>query len=135
MTDYFHPAEGKQALLQVSSLGLAYLGDAVHELLVRALLCRQGKLDAGAGHAAALAYVTAPRQAEMAAKIMPLLTQEEQDIYRRARNAAPHNIPKGATRAEYQAATALEALMGSLYIQGKTARLSELFAVMVGEEA
>ena len=60
------------------------------------------------------------------------LTEEEADVFRRGRNASPHSIPKAASREEYQAATALEALFGYLYLQGKTERLNELFTLMMG---
>ncbi|MEI3103787.1 MAG: ribonuclease III domain-containing protein [Oscillospiraceae bacterium] len=51
---------------------------------------------------------------------LPLLTQEEQDVFRRGRNANVHSIPAHASRAQYQQATALEALLGYLYLQGQT---------------
>ena len=69
----------------------------------------------------------------MAPKILPLLTQEEADVFRRGRNTAPHSVPRAASREEYQTATALEALFGWLYLQGKTQRLNELFAIMMEE--
>ena len=61
--DYFHLSAPKQDLLNMSSLGFAYLGDAVYEVMVRAWLCLHGKLTPGRQHKAALAYVAAPRQA------------------------------------------------------------------------
>ena len=62
------------------------------------------------------------------------LTEEEERIYKRGRNANPHSHPRGATRREYQIATGLEALFGWLYIQGNTPRLNELFEIMMEEE-
>ena len=132
--DYFHLSEDKQELLKMSNLGLAYLGDAVYELMVRSWLCCHGKLAPGSLHRAALAYVAAPRQARMLEKILPSLTEEEERIYKRGRNANPHSHPRGATRREYQIATGLEALFGWLYIQGNTPRLNELFEIMMEEE-
>ena len=67
-------------------------------------------------------------------RILPLLTQEEEEVFRRGRNTAPHSVPKAASRGEYQAATGLEALFGWLYLQGRTDRLNQLFEVMMGEE-
>ena len=133
--DYFHLSEDKQELLKMSNLGLAYLGDAVYELMVRSWLCLHGKLTPGSLHRAALAYVAAPRQAEMLEKILPSLTEEEERIYKRGRNANPHSHPRGAPRREDQIATGLEALVGWLYIQGNTGRLNELFEIMMKEEA
>ena len=133
--DYFHIIEKKQDLLNLSNLGLAYLGDAVYEVMVRSRLVLQGKLTPGTLHRAALDYVAAPRQAAMTEKILPLLTEEEMRIYKRGRNASPHSHPKGATRQEYQIATGLEALFGWLYLNGENDRLNTLFeALVAGEE-
>ena len=133
--DYFHITEDKQELLNLSNLGLAYLGDAVYEVMVRSRLVLHGKLTPGTLHRAALDYVAAPRQAAMTEKILPLLTEEEARIYKRGRNANPHSHPKGATRQEYQIATGLEALFGWLYLNGENDRLNTLFEAMTaGEE-
>ena len=133
--DYFHITEDKQDLLKLSNLGLAYLGDAVYEVMVRARMVLRGKLTPGKLHQAALDYVAAPRQAAMTEKILPLLTEEEERIFKRGRNANPHSHPKGATRQEYQIATGLEALFGWLYLNGENERLNVLFDAMVaGEE-
>ena len=67
-------------------------------------------------------------------RILPLLTGEEGDVFRRGRNTSPHSVPQNASRADYQAATGLEALFGWLYLQGQTRRLNELFAGLMGEE-
>ena len=61
------------------------------------------------------------------------LTEEELAVFRRGRNANVHSIPRHASRAEYQQATALEALIGWLYLRGEKTRIEELFAVMMGE--
>ena len=133
--DYFHIIEDKQDLLKVSNLGLAYLGDAVYEVMVRSWLVLHGRLTPGKLHQSALAYVAAPRQAAMMEKLLPLLTEEEDRVYKRGRNANPHSHPKGATRQEYQIATGLEALFGWLYLNGANDRLNTLFeAMLAGEE-
>ena len=93
--DYFHLSAPKQDLLNMSSLGFAYLGDAVYEVMVRAPLCLHGKLTPGRQHKAALAYVAAPRQAALLERILPLLTQEEAQVLKRGRNASPHSYPRG----------------------------------------
>lgn len=133
MTDYFNLNMSRESLLTLSSLGLAHLGDSVFEVMVRSWLCLQGKAKPRDLHRATVKYVAAPAQAAMVQKILPILTQEEQDVYRRGRNTAPHSVPKAASRGEYQAATALEALFGWLYLQGRTDRLNELFAIMMDE--
>ena len=132
--DYFHLSAPKQDLLNMSSLGFAYLGDAVYEVMVRAWLCLHGKLTPGRQHKAALAYVAAPRQAALLERILPLLTQEEAQVLKRGRNASPHSYPKGATRQEYLAATGLETLFGWLYLWGETDRLNTLFETMMEGE-
>ena len=133
--DYFHIIEDKQDLLKVSNLGLAYLGDAVYEVMVRSWLVLHGRFTPGKLHQAALDYVAAPRQAAMMEKLFPVLTEEEARIFKRGRNANPHTYPKGATRQEYQIATGLETLFGWLYLNGENDRLNTLFETMTaGEE-
>ena len=134
MTDYFHLSMDRDSLLSLSSLGLAHLGDSVFEVMVRSWLCLHGKAKAKDLHRATVHYVAAPAQAERAERMLPLLTQEETDVFRRGRNTTPHSVPKAATRAQYQAATGLEALFGWLYLQGRTDRLNELFSIMMEGE-
>ena len=134
MTDYFHLNLERDALLSLSSLGLAHLGDGVFEVMVRSWLILRGKAKAKDLHRATVRYVTAPAQAAAVERLLPLLTPEEADVYRRGRNTAPHSVPKAASRAQYQAATGLEALFGWLYLQGRTERLNELFEVIMAGE-
>jgi len=129
--DYFRLEAEREQVGNLSNLGLAYLGDAVFEVMIRSYLCLEGKLTSGKLHKAALDYVTAPAQAAMVEKILPQLSVEEAEVYRRGRNTKPHSVPKAARREEYQAATALETLFGWLYLQGRTERLNELFSVML----
>ena len=131
MTDYFHLHIERDALLSLSSLGLAHLGDSVYEVMVRSWLVLHGKAKARDLHRATVQYVAAPAQARLLQKLLPLLTQEEEDVFRRGRNTAPHSIPKAASRGDYQAATGLEALFGWLYLQGRTDRLNQLFQAMM----
>ena len=135
MPDYFDLHMPKGELMTVSSLGLAHLGDAVFELLVRSWVCMGGTAKIKDLHKQTVRFVTAPAQAVLAEKILPLLSEEEADVFRRGRNAAPHSIPKAASRGQYQTATALEALFGWLWLQGRAERINELFsAMMEGEE-
>ena len=133
MTDYFHVHIERDALLSLPSLGLAHLGDSVFEVMVRAWLILHGRAKARDLHRATVRYVAAPAQAAAVERLLPLLTPEEADVYRRGRNTAPHSVPKAASRAQYQAATGLEALFGWLYLQGRTERLNELFEVIMAE--
>lgn len=135
MTDYFHINIDQDALLSLSTLGLAHLGDGVYELMVRSWLCLHGKATNAGLHKAAVKYVAAPAQAKLARAILPLLTEEEQGVYRRGRNSHTAAVPRGASVGEYHAATALESLFGWLYLQGKTERLNQLFDAMMEEAA
>ena len=133
MTDYFHLEAPQETIGTISNLGLAHLGDAVFELMVRSWLCLHGKATAKGLHRAAVRYVAAPAQARAVERIKDVLTQEEQDVFRRGRNASPHSVPQNASREEYQTATALEALFGWLYLKGRNERLNELFGMMMEE--
>ena len=134
MTDYFHLNAGPELLQGISSLGLAHLGDGVFELMVRSWLCLCGKATSKGLHRATVRYVAAPAQARAVEKLLPLLEEAEQDVFRRGRNTSPHSVPQNASRADYQAATGLEALFGWLWLQGRTERLNQLFAVIMEEE-
>lgn len=129
--DYFdlHATQNQQ--MGLSTLGLAHLGDAVFELMVRSWLVLRGKATNRGLHKATVRYVAAPAQAEMGKKILPLLTEEETAVYRRGRNSNPHSVSKAASREEYQAATALEALFGWLWLNGQRERLNLLFETMM----
>ena len=134
MTDHFNPQLSPENVRAISSIGLAHMGDAVYEILVRAWLCAHGKATGKGLHRATVALVCAPRQAELSQIILPLLTEEERSVFRRGRNANVHSIPVHASRAEYQQATALEALFGYLYLLGRKDRINQLFDAMMGGE-
>lgn len=134
MTDYLHIQLPPDQIRGISSIGLAHMGDAVYELLVRTWLCAHGKATGKGLHRATVALVCAPKQAELAQRILPLLTEEEQAVFRRGRNANVHSIPAHASRAQYQQATALEALLGWLHLSGRHDRVEQLFAAMMEEE-
>ena len=133
MENYFDITMTDDQLRAVSSIGLAHVGDAVFEILVRTWLCAHGKATGKGLHRATVELVCAPEQARRARKLLPLLTEEEQEVFRRGRNAHVHSIPQHASRAEYQQATALEALLGWLYLRGSRERINELFDRMMEE--
>lgn len=133
MTDYFAVRLPEDDIRAISSIGLAHIGDGVYELLVRTYLCAHGKATGKGLHHATVQLVCAPEQARRAQRILPLLTEEEQEVYRRGRNAHVHSIPQHASRTEYQQATALEALLGWLYLGGRRERINELFETMMEE--
>jgi ribonuclease-3 family protein len=111
MTDYFHLDAAPDHIRAISNLGLAHLGDAVFEVMVRSWLCLRGKATSKGLHRATVHFVAAPAQAAMAEKILPLLSEEEGDVFRKAQRQPPLH-PQAASREEYQNATALEALFG-----------------------
>jgi ribonuclease-3 family protein len=119
--------ETKKAPLP-TSMALAYLGDAVHSLLVREHLVRKGISHSGDLNRAALAFVTATEQAKVARLLLPHLTEEESDVFRRAGN---HHLqrPKHTSGADYRMATGLEAVFGMLHFRGEHDRIRALFAI------
>ena len=120
-------------LRAISSVGLAHMGDAVFEILVRGWLCAHGKATGKGLHQATIRLVCAESQSQKAQRILPLLTPEELAVFKRGRNAQVHSVPAHASRAQYAEATALEALLGWLYLRGQKARINELFCTMMEE--
>ena len=134
MNDCFDICLSENEIRSISMLGLAHVGDAVYELLVRTRLCLDGGMTAAKMHAEAVRYVSAPAQYRAARRILPLLTEGEEEIFRRGRNAHVNTVPGHATLEEYHAATGLEALFGALYLRGERERLRELFDAIMAEE-
>ena len=131
MENYFDLHLAEDEIRAISSIGLAHLGDAVYELLVRSYLCAHGRATGKGLHRAAVELVKAPAQAARADKILPLLTGEELAVFKRGRNAHVNSIPQNATRGDYLKATALECLLGYLYLHGATERINQLFNAMM----
>ena len=133
MEKYFEAHMTDDQLRAISSIGLAHMGDAVFEILVRTWLCEHGKATGKGLHQATIKLVCAESQAQKAERILPLLTEEELAVFRRGRNAQVKTVPNHASRAQYGEATALEALLGWLYLKGRRDRVNELFAIMMEE--
>lgn len=133
MENYFDPHMTDDQLRAISSIGLAHMGDAVFEILVRTWLCEHGKATGKGLHQATIKLVCAESQAQKAERILPLLTEEELSVFKRGRNAQVKTVPNHASRAQYGEATALEALLGWLYLKGRRERVNELFAIMMEE--
>ena len=120
------PMEESRARM-LNPLQLAYIGDAVWELLVRSRIIYKGR-SARHVHKDAVACVNAHAQSEAFRRIETMLNENEADIARRGRNAhAHHAAPKNQDAADYRAATALEALIGYLYLTGQEERLLEVY--------
>lgn len=118
----------------MSPLQLAYIGDAVHAMLVRQhLLCKN--MNVKKMHLKSVQAVCAVQQNKALEQIMPLLDEEELSIVKRGRNAhAHHGGPKSATVSEYAGATALEALLGYLYLIQDLKKLQQLLPYLVPED-
>lgn len=110
-----------------SPLTLAFIGDGVYDLLVRDHLVRQANRPVGELNRRKVALVNCEIQAAFAKSLMPKLSEREQAVYKRGRNAAPKCTPKHGTIADYHSATGLEALFGYLHINGEQERIKELF--------
>lgn len=114
-------------------MALSYLGDAVYSLYVRRRLVRMGISHAGELNRMSLDFVTAPRQATLAKRLLPLLTEEEVGVYRRAFNHKGLSRPAHASYGEYRAATGFEAVLGALSYLGEEARLTALLDEIHGD--
>ena len=113
------------------ALALAYMGDAVYEVIIRKHLLDKGNMPVNKLHKLAKDYVSATAQSELMDIIEPHLTEEELAVYKRGRNAKPHTVPKNTDINVYKRATGLETLIGYLYLMGNTARIDELVSLIL----
>ena len=111
----------------LSPLVLAYVGDAVYEIMARLYTLSSGNQPVNKLNRKTRAVVNAKAQAEMYFRIRPLLTEEEETVFRRGRNAKSYTSPKHADIVDYRHATGLEALFGYLYLEKQMERLRYLF--------
>lgn len=109
-----------------SPLTLAYIGDAIFDLVIRTILVKRGNCQPNKLQQRASRLVRASAQADMIQDLMPFLTEEEIAVYKRGRNAKSYTKAKNATVSDYRKATGLEALMGYLYLEEDTKRIIEL---------
>lgn len=112
----------------MKSLALAYMGDSVYELYVRHHLLEKGEVKPQQLHQAAVQFVSAGSQAAVVQAWQEdgLLTEEEQGVLRRGRNAKSGSVPKSTNVQTYRYSTAFEAVLGFLYLSGRTERLETL---------
>lgn len=113
-----------------SPLVLAYIGDAVFDLVIRTVVVGRGNTNVNKLHRRTSHIVKAQTQAMMIEKLLPHLTDEESDIYRRGRNAHSPTMAKNATMSDYRKATGFEALVGYLYLTDQFDRI--LFLIKEG---
>ena len=128
-SDYGDVAHGGVGFANMHPLVLAYVGDAVYELSVRARLAQSMAGSVNRMHAEATRYARCESQADVIKHLQPTLNEREKDIVRRARNAKPGYIPKHAGAVDYHNATGFEALVGYLYLNRDYARLDEVLAI------
>ena len=110
----------------LNGLTLAYLGDAVLEIMVREKVIESGVTDVGRLNNMARTFVRATEQSNALNNIIELLDEEEMSFFKRGRNTKG-NTPKSASTAEYRRATGMEALFAFLYMKGRTDRMKYLF--------
>lgn len=109
-----------------SPVTLAYIGDAVFELIIRTLIVEKGQRAANTLHKHTTKVVCAQTQARMIDAVYDTLTEEEQDIYRRSKNTKLHSTAKNASLADYRKATGFEALCGYLFLEDDVERITQL---------
>lgn len=109
-----------------SPLTLAYMGDGVFDLIIRSVVVGKGNTKASQLHLRTSQIVKAHSQAVLIETLVPYLTEEEMDVYRRGRNAKSPTMAKNASMSDYRKATGLEALIGYLYVTDQFERAVEL---------
>jgi len=119
------PLDKKQASA-LSPMALAFIGDGVHSLLVRSLCTVGSNKKTGELHREVTSQVCAKNQSAMSQRLLGALTDEEKDIFRRARNSKILTSAKHAEIAEYRKASGFEAVLGFLYLTGRTQRIADL---------
>ena len=120
----------KNKVKQMNPLVLAFVGDGVETLFVRTRLAMESTSKAGALHVQASKEINAKAQSEQVEKIIAILTEEEKEIYLRARNSKNRHHAKNYSVADYRRASGLEAVIGYLYLTGENQRLENLFELM-----
>lgn len=116
-----------------SPLTLAYIGDAIYELVIRTILVKKGNTQVNKLHQRASKLVKASAQSEIIEKLKPYLTEEEMGIFKRGRNAKSFTMAKNASMSDYRRATGFEALMGYLYLTEQWDRMLELIKIGITE--
>ena len=114
---------------QYAPLALAYIGDAVYDLIIRDRVVREGSRQVNKLHRETIHYVNAGAQSKLVQELLPRLTEQEMRIYKRGRNAVSHTVPKNQDVGDYRRATGFEALIGWLFLCGNYARIMELLGL------
>lgn len=109
-----------------SPLALAYMGDALYDLIIRTVVVERGNRPVRDLHRIAVRYVSAEAQAKIVSALQDRFTEEEEAVYRRGRNSKPHTKAKNASMEDYLKATGFEAVLGYLYLTDNTDRALEM---------
>lgn len=117
---------GETVPAQFSPLVLAYIGDSIYDLVIKTYLLDKGNMPVNQLNKRASALVKAQTQSQLIGLIEPLLSETEEAVYKRGRNAKSYTSAKNATIGDYRRATGFEALMGYLYLSGSYQRMTEL---------
>ncbi|MCR4673527.1 MAG: ribonuclease III [Lachnospiraceae bacterium] len=112
-----------------SPLALAYIGDSVFDIIIRTKVVAKGNVPVSKMHKACSDVVRASSQAALLEAIDDNLSEEEKEVVRRGRNAKSKTTAKNASMIDYRNATALEALIGYLYITGNVERMQKLVKI------
>ncbi|MEA4972613.1 Mini-ribonuclease 3 [bioreactor metagenome] len=115
---------------ELSPLVLAYIGDAVYELLARTRIVALGNAPVNKMNAQARQIVNAKAQSDAYFLMEEHLTQEELAVFKRGRNATSYTHPKNMDLTDYRHATGLEAVFGYLYLSGCRDRITELYELV-----
>ncbi len=124
----------EQEAKQYSPLTLAYIGDAVYEVIVRTVLVEHGNAPVNILHRQASRLVKAEAQKDAYHRLKEQLSEEEMSVFRRGRNAKSYTSAKNATIGDYRIATGLEALFGYWYLTGQTERMLQMAKAGMTEE-
>ena len=116
----------KQDVRTYSPLTLAYIGDAVYDLIIRTMVVERANRPANELHRITVRYVSAEAQSRIVETLMGSFTEEELSVYRRGHNSKPHTMAKNASPSDYLKATGFEAVLGYLYLQDRMERVLEL---------
>ena len=117
---------GETDIRAYSPLTLAYIGDAVFDLVIRTVVVERANRPAEKLHKQTVKFVKAEAQSAMILQLQEELTEEELAVYKRGRNAKSGSMAKNASVSDYRRATGMEALIGYLYLQGNMSRVLEL---------
>lgn len=118
---------------QLNPITLAFVGDAVYATYVRERLATTVTGKPSDLQRVASQVVSAKGQSAFLDKLLPLLTEDEADVFRRGKNAKKPTKTKGATKLEYNRSTGLEAVLGYLYLTGEDGRITLLLSALDDE--